>query len=164
MHVLKACGLYGIVTPLGPTEVEDAVLAEQERAEGAAACGALPASASKGLLWKSAALARAMARMEPLRLCKRLALAAILPLRSGRPHCLPASMLATLLSQIRQPRRLPPAASTAAQLQALRRGRTDALTAQAWGHVRLERELVELKARHGLQHEEPSSLAARCGR
>src|SRR5262245_4198162 len=31
IHVLKACGLYGIVPPLGPTEVEDAVLAEQER-------------------------------------------------------------------------------------------------------------------------------------
>src|SRR5262245_17814559 len=31
VHVLKACGLYGIVPPLGPTEVEDAVLAEQER-------------------------------------------------------------------------------------------------------------------------------------
>ena len=31
VHVLKACGLYGIVTPLGPKEVEDAVLAKQER-------------------------------------------------------------------------------------------------------------------------------------
>jgi hypothetical protein len=31
VHVLKACGLYGVVSPLGPTEVEDAVLAEQER-------------------------------------------------------------------------------------------------------------------------------------
>src|SRR4029453_14508443 len=31
VHVLKACGLYGNVSPLGPTEVEDAVLAEQER-------------------------------------------------------------------------------------------------------------------------------------
>ena len=31
MHVLKACGLYGNVSPLGPTEVEDALLAEQER-------------------------------------------------------------------------------------------------------------------------------------
>ena len=31
VHVLKACGLYGIVSPLGPTEVEDALLAEQER-------------------------------------------------------------------------------------------------------------------------------------
>ena len=28
---LKACGLYGNVSPLGPTEVEDAVLAEQQR-------------------------------------------------------------------------------------------------------------------------------------
>jgi hypothetical protein len=31
VHVLKACGLYGIVAPLGPIEVEDAVLAEQQR-------------------------------------------------------------------------------------------------------------------------------------
>ena len=31
VHVLKACGLYGMVIPLGPTEVGDAVLAEQER-------------------------------------------------------------------------------------------------------------------------------------
>ena len=31
VHVLKACGLYGNVSPLGPTEVEDAVLAEQQR-------------------------------------------------------------------------------------------------------------------------------------
>jgi hypothetical protein len=31
VHVLKACGLYGLVTLLGPTKVEDAVLAEQER-------------------------------------------------------------------------------------------------------------------------------------
>ena len=31
VHVLKACGLYGNVSPLGPTEVEDALLAEQER-------------------------------------------------------------------------------------------------------------------------------------
>ena len=31
VHVLKACGLYGNVSPLGPTEVEDALLAEQQR-------------------------------------------------------------------------------------------------------------------------------------
>ena len=31
VHVLKACGLYGMVIPLGPTEVDDALLAEQER-------------------------------------------------------------------------------------------------------------------------------------
>jgi hypothetical protein len=31
VHVLKACGLYGILPPRGPTEVEDAVLAEQQR-------------------------------------------------------------------------------------------------------------------------------------
>src|SRR5712691_11063017 len=31
VHVLKACGLYGMVIPLGPTEPEDAVLAEQQR-------------------------------------------------------------------------------------------------------------------------------------
>jgi len=31
VHVLKACGLYGNISPLGPTEVEDALLAEQER-------------------------------------------------------------------------------------------------------------------------------------
>src|SRR5215471_3398502 len=31
VHVLKACGLYGNVSPLGPTEMEDALLAEQER-------------------------------------------------------------------------------------------------------------------------------------
>ena len=32
VHVLKACGLYGgIPAPQGPTEVEDAVLAEQHR-------------------------------------------------------------------------------------------------------------------------------------
>jgi hypothetical protein len=31
VHVLKACGLYGIVAPLGPTEVQDVVLAEQQR-------------------------------------------------------------------------------------------------------------------------------------
>ena len=31
VHVLKACGLYGMVILLGPTEVGDAVLAEQER-------------------------------------------------------------------------------------------------------------------------------------
>ena len=31
VHVLKACGLYGMVPPRGPTEVEDALLAEQER-------------------------------------------------------------------------------------------------------------------------------------
>ena len=33
VHVLKACGLYGMRPPGGPTEVEDAVLAEQERQE-----------------------------------------------------------------------------------------------------------------------------------
>ena len=31
VHVLKACGLYGMLPPCGPTEVEDAVLAEQGR-------------------------------------------------------------------------------------------------------------------------------------
>ena len=31
VHVLKACGLYGMLPSRGPTEVEDAVLAEQER-------------------------------------------------------------------------------------------------------------------------------------
>src|SRR5262249_50104347 len=31
VHVLKACGLYGMLSPRGPTEVEDAVLAEEER-------------------------------------------------------------------------------------------------------------------------------------
>ena len=31
VHVLKACGLYGMVPPRGPTDVEDALLAEQER-------------------------------------------------------------------------------------------------------------------------------------
>ena len=31
VHVLKACGLYGMLPPRGPTEVEDAVLAEEER-------------------------------------------------------------------------------------------------------------------------------------
>ena len=31
VHVLKACGLYGMPAPHGPTEVEDAVLAEQQR-------------------------------------------------------------------------------------------------------------------------------------
>jgi len=31
VHVLKACGLYGMLPPRGPTEVEDAVLAEQQR-------------------------------------------------------------------------------------------------------------------------------------
>jgi hypothetical protein len=31
VHVLKACGLYGMVIPHGPTEVDDALLAEQER-------------------------------------------------------------------------------------------------------------------------------------
>jgi hypothetical protein len=31
VHVLKACGLYGVLPPRGPTEVEDAVLAEQQR-------------------------------------------------------------------------------------------------------------------------------------
>jgi hypothetical protein len=31
VHVLKACGLYGMLPPRGPAEVEDAVLAEQER-------------------------------------------------------------------------------------------------------------------------------------
>jgi hypothetical protein len=31
VHVLKACGLYGMLPPRGPTEVEDALLAEQER-------------------------------------------------------------------------------------------------------------------------------------
>jgi hypothetical protein len=30
VHVLKACGLYGMLPPRGPTEVEDAVLAEQQ--------------------------------------------------------------------------------------------------------------------------------------
>jgi len=31
VHVLKACGLYGMLPPRGPTEVDDAVLAEEER-------------------------------------------------------------------------------------------------------------------------------------
>ena len=31
VHVLKACGLYGALPPSGPTEPEDAVLAEQHR-------------------------------------------------------------------------------------------------------------------------------------
>jgi hypothetical protein len=31
VHVLKACGLYGMVPPQGPTEVEDAVLARATR-------------------------------------------------------------------------------------------------------------------------------------
>ena len=32
VHVLKACGLYGgVPVPQGPTEVEDAVIAEQQR-------------------------------------------------------------------------------------------------------------------------------------
>jgi len=31
MYVLKACGLYGMLPPRGPTEREDALLAEQER-------------------------------------------------------------------------------------------------------------------------------------
>ena len=31
VHVLKACGLYGMLPPRGPTEVEDVVLAEQQR-------------------------------------------------------------------------------------------------------------------------------------
>src|SRR5262249_30200662 len=31
VHVLKACGLYGLLPPRGPTEVEDAVHAEQQR-------------------------------------------------------------------------------------------------------------------------------------
>jgi hypothetical protein len=33
VHVLKPWGLYGIISPLGPTEVEDAVLAEQRAPE-----------------------------------------------------------------------------------------------------------------------------------
>src|SRR5713101_3507375 len=31
VHVLKACGLYGAPAPHGPTEVEDAVLAQRRR-------------------------------------------------------------------------------------------------------------------------------------
>ncbi len=31
VHVRKACGLYGVPVPHGPTEPEDAVLAEQQR-------------------------------------------------------------------------------------------------------------------------------------
>jgi hypothetical protein len=31
VHVLKACGMYGMVPPQGPAEVQDALLAEQER-------------------------------------------------------------------------------------------------------------------------------------
>jgi hypothetical protein len=31
VHVLKACGLYGMLPPRGPTEVEDAAIAEQAR-------------------------------------------------------------------------------------------------------------------------------------
>jgi hypothetical protein len=30
VHILKACGLYGMVPPRGPIDVEDALLAEQE--------------------------------------------------------------------------------------------------------------------------------------
>lgn len=44
MHVLKACGLYGMLPPRGPTEVEDVVLAEQER-QGARQRTALLAAA-----------------------------------------------------------------------------------------------------------------------
>jgi hypothetical protein len=32
VHVLKACGLYGVPAPHGPTEVEDAVAAQRQRA------------------------------------------------------------------------------------------------------------------------------------
>jgi hypothetical protein len=32
VHVLKACGLYGVPVPHGPTEVEDAVAAQRQRA------------------------------------------------------------------------------------------------------------------------------------
>ena len=42
--VLKACGLYGMLPPRGPTEVEDVVLAEQER-QGARRRTALLAAA-----------------------------------------------------------------------------------------------------------------------
>ena len=31
VHILKCCGLYGMLPPRGPTEVDDALLAEQER-------------------------------------------------------------------------------------------------------------------------------------
>jgi hypothetical protein len=31
VHVLKACGLYGVPAPQGPTEPEDAMLAQQCR-------------------------------------------------------------------------------------------------------------------------------------
>ena len=31
VHVLKACGLYGMVIPLGPTEVDDIDLAQRRR-------------------------------------------------------------------------------------------------------------------------------------
>jgi hypothetical protein len=34
VHVLKACGLYGNVSPLGPTEVEDAEIAQRQRVYG----------------------------------------------------------------------------------------------------------------------------------
>jgi len=44
VHVLKACGLYGMLPPRGPTEVEDVVLAEQER-QGARRRTALLAAA-----------------------------------------------------------------------------------------------------------------------
>ena len=43
VHVLKACRLYGMLPPRGPTEVEDAVLAEQER-QGERRCAALMAA------------------------------------------------------------------------------------------------------------------------
>ena len=32
VHVLKACGLYGMPAPQGPTEVEDAVIAQRRHA------------------------------------------------------------------------------------------------------------------------------------
>ena len=32
VHVLKACGLYGMPAPQGPTDVEDVVIAQRRRA------------------------------------------------------------------------------------------------------------------------------------
>jgi len=43
MHVLKACGLYGMLPPRGPTEVEDVHLAERE-CQGERRCAALIAA------------------------------------------------------------------------------------------------------------------------
>src|SRR4029077_8672544 len=53
VHVLKACGLYGVLPPRGPTEVEDAVLAEQQR-QGERRRAALMAAPWGEMRWKSA--------------------------------------------------------------------------------------------------------------